>query len=592
MSRRTSPAPQNAEELSLFQRARRLLRELSPILAAAGAIATVGGSALFLWSKDLQPFAQAVVLVGLALLVLAGLASLGTVIATVTGRRGRYSANTLAMVALLFAFLAVANIILFQRELRYDSTATRQFTLSDHTVKVLEGLQQPVQATAFYVPTESTQAPLRRQAEDLLYEFKRRSPQFTYRFVDPERDPSTARQYGVTQFSSIVFEATGPGTNSTVYTPPVTEQDFTSALLIVTGEQRKKVFFLAGHGERSIQEVTEDTGLGLAAQGVAADNYQVEPLSLSEEGAERKLEEAAVLVIAGPENGFLTLPVNERALLEGYLAKGGNALFLVDTTVPRAWRQLLAHWGVAVLPGQPPDERDLAKIKDPLERALALVDQNPGFVVDKGSSVTSDPRTPILQRNQYERSEASVSAEFPRENPVTITRELDVTFYPGSVAVAPALKELPQTLRVTVLAHTTADSWLTPDQADNALDSTRDTLGPHVVALAAEAVAPIGGDANAVAPGGDANPTRIVVFGDTDFATNKYFYAYSNGDFFLNALNWLAQDYNLISIRPKPVVFRELVTNKQEFDFIRYSSLFLLPASILLFGAVVWWRRQ
>ncbi len=563
---------------------------MSPILAAAGAIATVGGGAIFLWSKDLQPFAQTVVLVGLGLLALAGLASLGTVIATVTGRRGRYSANTLAMVALLFAFLGVANIILFQRELRYDTTATHQFTLSDHTLKVLEGLQQPVQATAFFVPTDSNQAELRRQAEDLLYEFKRRSQQFTYRFVDPERDPSTVRQYGVTQFSSIVFEATGPGTHSTVYTPPVTEQDFTSALLIVTGEQRKKVFFLAGHGERSIQEVTEDTGLGLAAQGVAADNYQVEPLSLSEEGAQQKLEEAAVLVIAGPDRGLLTFPVNERDLLEGYLAKGGNALFLVDANVPRAWRQILAQWGVPVLPGQPPSEKDLEKIKDPLERVLTLVQDSPGFVVDRGSSVTSDPRTPILQRNQYQRAEASVAARYPRENPLTITRELDVTFYPGAVAFA--MMELPQSLRVTALARTTADSWLTPDQADNTLDPKRDTPGPHVVALAAEAVAPIGGDANADAPAGAANPTRIVVFGDTDFATNKYFYAYSNGDFFLNALNWLAQDYNLISIRPKPVVFRELVTTKQEFDFMRYSSLFLLPASILLFGAVVWWRRQ
>ena len=592
MRRRTSPAPQYADEPSLVQRARALLRDLSPILAAAGAIATVGGGALFLWSKDLQPFARAVFLVGLGLLGLAGLASLGTVIATVTGRRGRYSANTLAMVALLLAFLGVANIILFQRELRYDTTATHQFTLSDHTLKVLEGLKQPIRATAFFVPTDSTQAALRRQAEDLLYEFKRRSPQFTYRFVDPERDPSTARQYGVTQFSSIVFEATGPGTHSTVYTPPVTEQDFTSALLIVTGEQRKKVFFLAGHGERSIQEVTEDRGLGLAAQGAAADNYQVAPLSLNEEGAKQKLEEAAVVVIAGPGNGFLTYPVPEQALLEEYLAKGGNALFLVDTNVPRGWRQLLAQWGVAVLPGQPPDEKDLAKIKDPLERALTLVEQNPGFIVDKGSSVTSDPRTPILQSNQYERAEAAVSANYPRENPVTITRELDVTFYPGAVALAPSLKELPQTMRVTVLAHTTADSWLTPDQEDNAPDPKRDTPGPHVVALAAEAVAPIGGEAKSGAPGADANPTRIVVFGDADFATNKYFYAYSNGDFFLNALNWLAQDYNLISIRPKPVAFRELVTTKQEFDFMRYSSLFLLPASILLLGAVVWWRRQ
>jgi len=84
----------------------------------------------------------------------------------------------------------------------------------------------------------------------------------------------------------------------------------------------------------------------------------------------------------------------------------------------------------------------------------------------------------------------------------------------------------------------------------------------------------------------------MLSFGDVDFATNEFFYAYSNSDFLLNAVNWLAGDYNLISIRPKPVVFRELITTKQEFDFIRYSSLFLVPAAILFLGAVVWWRRH
>ena len=87
-------------------------------------------------------------------------------------------------------------------------------------------------------------------------------------------------------------------------------------------------------------------------------------------------------------------------------------------------------------------------------------------------------------------------------------------------------------------------------------------------------------------------PTRIVVFGDADFASNRWFDAFSNRDFLLNSVNWLTGDYDLISIRPKTTVFRELVTNKEEFQFIRYSSLFLLPATILILGTVVWWRRH
>ena len=57
-------------------------------------------------------------------------------------------------------------------------------------------------------------------------------------------------------------------------------------------------------------------------------------------------------------------------------------------------------------------------------------------------------------------------------------------------------------------------------------------------------------------------------------------------------MNYVAEDYDLISIRPKPFAFRELVVTSQEFDFIRFSSWFLLPAAIGLASIAVWWRRR
>ena len=590
VSQRPGARVEREEEMTLLERVRAVLRDVSPILAAAGVIGVVGGSALFFWAQDLRAFARPVVLVGLGLLLLAGLASLEVVIATLTGRRGRYSANTVAMVAFLTLVLILGNFIVFEQEFRYDTTATRQYTLASQTEEVLANLDQPVQAIAFFVPTDRSQEPLRRQADDLLYEFDRRSDNFSYRFVDPERDPSTARQLGVTNFSTIVFQAPTTGAQHTVFTPPVTEQDFTSALLVVTGERQKQVYFLTGHGERSVLDVANDRGFGFVAQGVASDNHRVQPLNIIEKGGIP--EDTAVLVIAGPTRGLLTLPFNEREVLEKYLKEGGNALFLVDADIPRVWRELLAQWGVAVVPGAFPDQEDLEEIDDSLERALAFVRPDPGTIVDDGSSLTGDPRTPILQRSQYLRSPELAPTRFPRENPVTITRELDVSFYPGAVGLIPALEELPASLRFTDLALTTNDSWVTPDTVDNVYDSERDALGPHAVAVAVEAIAPLGEQSNPVSSQESEDATRLVVFGDVDFATNEFFYAYSNSDFLLNAVNWLAGDYNLISIRPKPVAFRELITTRQEFDFIRYSSLFLVPAAILFLGVVVWWRRQ
>jgi ABC-type uncharacterized transport system involved in gliding motility auxiliary subunit len=83
-----------------------------------------------------------------------------------------------------------------------------------------------------------------------------------------------------------------------------------------------------------------------------------------------------------------------------------------------------------------------------------------------------------------------------------------------------------------------------------------------------------------------------VVIGDSDFASNKYYFAYTNSDLFLNSINWLTKDYALISIRPKPIVFRELVLTRREFNFIRYSSWFLLPSAIAFMALIVWWRNR
>ena len=45
--------------------------------------------------------------------------------------------------------------------------------------------------------------------------------------------------------------------------------------------------------------------------------------------------------------------------------------------------------------------------------------------------------------------------------------------------------------------------------------------------------------------------SRIVVIGDSDFASNGILGVQGNRDFFLNSVNWLAQQENLIAIRPR-----------------------------------------
>lgn len=535
-----------------FRRLVEWLAGIASLLGAMGGALLVGGGALYVWVPDLRPFALGVVLGGMAFLLLGAAAAFPTVRSAVTGRRGRLTLNALVLFALLTTTLALLGFISFRNAQRLDTTATRQFTLAPQTLKVLKELPEPVHAVAFFVPTRADQARDRQRADDLLFEFARRSDKkFTYQFVDPEAEPSKARQLGVSQYPAVVFEARESKRRYTLQVPPVTEQDFTSALLIVTGTQQKVVYFLTGHNERDILDVQEGSqGFGAAARGLINDNYRVQTLNLAQAG--KVPDDAAALVVAGPKRDLLE---EEREALLRWLENGGRALFLLDPDTPSSFKDLLRLWGVVV---------------------------GEGIAVDPGSSVVGDPRTPVVQRPQY----------FPH----MVTAPLDVTFYPLATPVdlLPEYKRDPRKrppwIRYSPLLATSDTSWATTDKERTEFLAGKDTPGPIPLGLAVEAWGTV--DREPPSPLPPHPSTLLVVIGDSDFASNKYYFAYTNSDLFLNSINWLTKDYALISIRPKPIVFRELVLTRREFNFIRYSSWFLLPSAIAFMALIVWWRNR
>ena len=164
------------------------------------------------------------------------------------------------------------------------------------------------------------------------------------------------------------------------------------------------------------------------------------------------------------------------------------------------------------------------------------------------------------------------------------------TISPDTVPVSdngePFLKHVP-------LAFTTLESWAqqVTDAEDLTYDVERDILGPFPTILAVEAISELG-KAPMENEDGTIAQTSIVVVGDTDFASNKYSGSAKNSDLFINSINWLAKDFELISIRPKTQAYRELVLTKSERDFIRWSGWLLMPTLVTLGGFISWWRRR
>ena len=92
--------------------------------------------------------------------------------------------------------------------------------------------------------------------------------------------------------------------------------------------------------------------------------------------------------------------------------------------------------------------------------------------------------------------------------------------------------------------------------------------------------------------GEELTTVNMIVIGDTDFASNNYFGSANNSDLFVNSINYLAKDFQLISIRAKTDTNRQLFLTKNERDFVRWSGWLLMPSLISIFGFWTWWRRR
>ena len=133
-----------------------------------------------------------------------------------------------------------------------------------------------------------------------------------------------------------------------------------------------------------------------------------------------------------------------------------------------------------------------------------------------------------------------------------------------------------------------------PDDAPPTGDAAAGDAAAGDAAAGDAAAGDAAADASAVAPDADvprAAGGRVVVFGDSDFATNELLDQASNQDLFLNVLAWLAGEENQISIRPNEAAKGSLTLGLLEGLFLALVSLLVLPG-LAVAGAVATWLRR
>jgi ABC-type uncharacterized transport system involved in gliding motility auxiliary subunit len=456
-------------------------------------------------------------------------------------RAGKYGTSAVLSTVLTIALLAGLAFLSTRYHTSFDLTEARTHSLSPQTLQVLDGLERDVDITALYA---AVAAPPARRLLDL---YTNASDRVHVEFVDPQAQPGRLRELGVAGErldGGLLHVALG---GESVQVRDLEEQALTNAIVKLTRGGQKKVYLLEGHNERPGRgEGAEDgDGFGFAVEALEAENYVVEPLLLATRGDVP--EDADVVVIAGPTRPFHEV---ELKALERYVARGGSLLVMID---PRAKTNLyddLASWGV--------------KVGDDV-------------VVDQVQGLFGRPATPFA---------ASYGA-----HPITEPLR-EATLFHVARSVRP---EDGSTPAFEVLVRTGEQSWAERDLDRFYAEGTAelgadDEEGPVPLAVAGM-VSPNGAEGEE-AGGEEPEPARLVVFGDSDFATNQLLGEFRNRDLFVNATNWLLGDVEAISIRPGEPRASRLQLSSEQFMQIRYLSLFVLPQLIATVGVFAWWWRR
>ena len=177
--------------------------------------------------------------------------------------------NGVIITFLLLGILVLIQLIAYRQEVRWDFTDAGLYSLSSQSRDVLALLDAPLTAVAFYGEAESGVSMVR----ELFREYALAYPSFTYRIVNPAKNPEMTERYQVKSHGTIVLEYRGLQRKIV----GADEERLTNAVYQLIDSRRKTIYFTRGHGEKG-----RENGGNKLWQALEAENYRVAPLSLIE----------------------------------------------------------------------------------------------------------------------------------------------------------------------------------------------------------------------------------------------------------------------------------------------------------------------
>lgn len=449
----------------------------------------------------------------------------------------QHTSNILLFTAIIFACVIGVNLLGIKYEKKFDLTASNVFSLAPQTVKVLRSLDEQVSVYAYIRPEQG------RDVTDLLNLCRYESDNFRYQIIDPDKQPALAKRHNVTKYGTFVVESAS-GKSEVIQ--KLGESEIVNAILRVISGEVKKIYVLTGHGERLLGD-KNPRGWSKANGMMEQAGYKIKTLNWFETG--KIPEDADLLIVAGPRNDYTK---NEVELLRKRLNSGGSTLFTLDPTHIPNLTAFMKEWGIT--------------LKD--DMVLDTVSEQLGF----GSlvaAVATYTKHPIVKDIK--------AASF---YPVSRSLELDANN---------------EKIDLKAVGLTGTESWgetdlVSIEKGSATFDATADYPGSRIIIATAEWEV---GEAQEKLKIGEARKkARMVVVGDSDFASNSTLGLSSNKDVFLNIIGWLVGEEARLSIRSNKTGFHPIIFTSDQLKWMFWPVVVVLPSAVALVGFVVMARRR
>jgi len=529
--------------------------KLNTILLVVGALSLVSSMliAILGFSDTLHDLSTGLLWGGVLVLFAALIKNIKTVFVFFKKKQTLYGLNSVLMALLVLALLGMANYLGQKNPLEYDLTEEGINTLSEQTISVVLSLKSKLLLTVI-LKKEHQPA-----ARDLFGKYKKLSPDnFEFKFLDEKTDPvavktfiknrSKTAKYGM---ASLTINPGDADTKREIFIDQAREETITNGIIRLTQSKKPVIYFITGHGELEVGSSNE-TGIDMVVESLTASGNEVKSLNLA--GRTELPKDAALVVVAGPQFGYVP---EEIALLRKYLTAGGRGIFLLD----------------------PDLENKRGKILDVLLSEMG---------VDIVKSVVLDPR------NSWRSWAIPLIFKYAPLHPVTKGIK-GLSYFP--VAQIVKVGSPPRGMNVEWLFQGSAESWgesdlkqLKPDAGiEPKYNAGKDVKGPANLAVAVSGILP--GAKMDFDKNKSQKEMKLIVVGNSSFMGNQFASAI-NHDLFLNMVNWMTGQEDLISIRPKKerkVQFQLTDTSMNSISLLSWAGF---PMFFLATSFFVYFRRR